>query len=147
MGGEENKYMINKILLIFFAAGLLLALATLSGCRSVRYVTVPEYHTRDSVTVKYSRDSVFLRDSVYVDRWTANDTVYVTRTSLKYIYKDRWSTDTAYISRTDSVRVPYPVEKKVYKLRWWQKSLIWAGVTALIVVAFTIWWLVRAKRK
>ena len=43
-----------------------------------------------------------------------------------------------YQAKTDSVPVPYPVERLVEKpLHWWQKALMWMG--GLLIVIFCIW--------
>ena len=48
--------------------------------------------------------------------------------------------------KTDSIPVPYPVEKEVNKLYWWQKSLIWIGGIFLIGIPVAVWWLIRKKK-
>ena len=56
---------------------VLLACLVLCGCKTVRYVPVETVRT-DSVYVdRWQRDSVYVRDSVWVNRWTAGDTVYI----------------------------------------------------------------------
>ena len=106
--------------------GGLLACAVLTllfGCRSVKYVPVPSVSV-DSVYVdRWLRDSVYLHDSVFVNQWVKGDTVYVDKVVTKYRYKDRWRYDTVAIVRSDSVRVPYPVEKE---LGWWEKTRLYS---------------------
>lgn len=116
----------------------------LSGCKSVQYVPVETVRT-DSVYVdRYLRDSIYQRDSVYVNRWTAGDTVYQDKVVWKYVYRDKVKYDTVAILRSDTVRVPYPVERKL--TRWEQFRLDvggWAiGIVAiviLIVVGFMVY--------
>lgn len=89
-------------------------------------------------TVKYDSvyfnrvqtDSVFIKDSVLVVK---GDTTIEYR--YKYIYKYKTFTDTLYINRTDSVQVPYPVEKELTK---WQKFRIDFGGWAIGIVIITI---------
>lgn len=95
----------NIVIMVF--AGLVLG-----GCKT-KYVSVPEIHTeyitRVDTTVR--KDSVYLRDSVYVER--KGDTMYINKT----VYRDRFhhiykvKTDT--IVKRDSVNVAYPVEKEM----------------------------------
>lgn len=95
----------NIVIMVF--AGLVLG-----GCKT-KYVSVPEIHTeyitRVDTTVR--RDSVYLKDSVYVER--KGDTMYINKT----VYRDRFhhiykvKTDT--IVKRDSVNVAYPVEKEM----------------------------------
>lgn len=96
-------------------------LTLLTGCRSVRYVSVPEYHTEYKARV----DSVLKHDSVWV-----HDSVMV-RLVGDTVWRDRWHTETAYrylyktktdtILKTDSVRVPLPVERR---LGWWEQTKV-----------------------
>ena len=121
---------------------LMLALA---GCRSVRYVPVEAVRT-DSVYVdRWQRDSVYLKDSVYVNRWTYGDTVFVDKVSVKYLYRDRWRTDTVAVVRRDSVQIPLPVQKP---LGWWERArlkLFWPLVAVVAALGFIVAWLARRK--
>ena len=63
----------------------MLACLLLAGCTTTRYVPVPSVSV-DSVYVdRFHRDSVYLHDSVWVNRWRAGDTVY----QEKVVYKRR----------------------------------------------------------
>lgn len=111
---------------------ILLALATCS-CRSVKYVPVETVKT-DSVYVnKYHRDSVHVRDSVFL--LVKGDTVF--RDRYKVIYRDKLVRDTAYVVRVDSVQVPYPVE---IPLSGWQRfklevgGLAFGGIVILVLI-------------
>ena len=59
----------------------------------------------------------------------------VTEFRYKYIYRDKAETDTAYVSRTDTLRVPYPVEAKLTK---WQRFKMEAGGYAIALIIITI---------
>ena len=126
--------------------GLLVCLL-LAGCRTVRYVPVETVRT-DSVYVdRFTRDSVYLRDSVFVNRWMQGDTVFVDKVSVKYLYRDRWRHDTVAVVRRDSVQIPLPVERE---LGWWQQTrlkLFWPLVAVVVVLAVAVWWMVRMARK
>ena len=125
----------------------MLACLVLAGCKTVRYVPVPSISV-DSVYVdRFARDSVYLRDSVWVNRYVLGDTVYVDKVSVRYAYRDRWRSDTVAVVRRDSVRVPVPVERK---LGWWQQArlkLFWPLVAVVVVLAVAVWWTVRRARK
>ena len=122
-------------------------LTLLFGCTTTRYVPVPSVSV-DSVYVdRWLRDSVYLHDSVFVNQWVKGDTVYVDKVVTKYRYKDRWRYDTVAIVRSDSVRVPYPVEKE---LGWWEKTRLYSFpvlVAIVAVLAFIIAWLVKKLNK
>ena len=105
-----------------------------SSCKT-KYVSVPEYHTEyitktDSFT---QRDSIFVKDSVYM--WMQGDTIYKEKFSV--IYRDRWRDrylcDT--IIKTDSVRVPYPVEKQLTK---WQQIKLDIGEWVMVALALAL---------
>lgn len=110
-------------------------LSLLAGCKSVQYVPVETVRT-DSVYVDhYLRDSIYQRDSVFINRWTAGDTVYQDKVVWKYVYRDKVKYDTVAILRSDTVRVPYPVERKNTK---WEQIRLDVGGLAIGVVIITI---------
>lgn len=110
---------------------LAVSLSMLSGCRSVRYVPVETVRTDSVYNTAYSRDSVYMLDSVYVH--DKGDTVY--KFKYRYVFVDKVKRDTLYVERTDSVRVPYPVEKKLTR---WQSLKLEAGGFAIAAIAVLI---------
>ena len=133
----------NNVKLYIYIIIILLTPAIWS-CRSVRYVPV-ETVKHDSVYVgKVVRDSVFVKDSVLVVK---GDTV--TEYRWKYVFKYKNRTDTLYVSRTDTIRVPYPVEAKLTK---WQRFKMEAGGVAiggffLLLAAIVAYIVYRSRRK
>lgn len=138
----KNKDM-NRVRVLIL---VLLSVVLLVGCKTVSYVPVTQ-QLHDSVYVdRWLRDSVYLHDSVFVNRWTQGDTVFVDKVVTKYQYKDRWRYDTMAVVKTDSVRVPYPIEKD---LGWWERTRLGAFpvlIVAVVVLAFIVVWLVRMRR-
>lgn len=120
-------------------------ISLLSGCKSVQYVPVETVRT-DSVYIdRFTRDSVYVSDSVWVNRWVVGDTVYVDKVSVKYLYRDRWRHDTVAVVRRDSVNVLVPVERE---LGWWQQArlkLFWPLAAVVVVLAVAVWWMARRK--
>ena len=116
----------------------------LASCSSVKYVPVEtvrtEYRTRDSI--RY--DSIYQRDSVYL--MFKGDTVY--KYKEKYLYKYLFLNKTDTVIKTDSIQVPYPVERKLTK---WQAIKIELGGWAFgIIIAFAliiVGWLIYGRRK
>lgn len=141
-----------KHLLIMFAA------LCLASCASTRHTSkavqqqIDYTYTQrqDSIfRALLQRDSVYVRDSVYI--YVKGDTVtkYVEKTLYKWrtctdtVYRDRWRADTLYIERTDSVTVEKPVyiEKPI---AWYNQGLIWLGRVAILVLLFFV---LRARLK
>ena len=126
------------------AAILLLVLLAilLGGCSSTRYVPVETVRYDSLYFNTVLHDSIYIRDSLTVV--LGGDTVYKER--IRYEYILRTSTDTAYISRIDTVSVPYPVEAQLTR---WQRACVWLGQAfavclALAVVAL-VGWLIYKK--
>lgn len=124
----------------------LLACLLLAGCKTTKYVPVPSISV-DSVYVdRFTRDSVYLHDSVFVNQWMKGDTVYVDKVVYKWRYRDRWRRDTVAVVRRDSVQVPVPVEKP---LGWWQQArlkIFWPLVVVVVVLVVAVWWLVKRRQ-
>ena len=96
---------------------ILIALSIFS-CRSIQYVPVETVKTEKEYIDKIKRDSIYVRDSVFV--LVKGDTVF--RDKYPIVYRDRLMHDTVNISKTDSIAVPYPVEvvkNKVPSIMWW----------------------------
>ena len=112
---------------------ILLTLAIwFSSCRSIRHIPI-ETVKHDSIYIsKVLHDSIYQRDSIYVDR--KGDTVLIYKD--RYLYKYKNLIDTMYISRTDSIQVPYPIEKQLTK---WQSMKLELGGWALgIIIVFIL---------
>jgi hypothetical protein len=120
-------------------------LVVLSGCKTAQ-PTIVERHTTDTVRlVSNTRDSIYVHDSIWVT--ATGDTVKIERWRTKYI--ERMSHDTIYQSKTDTIPVPYPVEKEVpAKLTWWQQTRMGIGTWALILTAlFVLYKIIRSKMR
>lgn len=116
-------------------------LSSLAGCKSVQYVPMETVRTDSIYVDRYQRDSIYQRDSVFVNRWIAGDTVYQDKVVWKYVYRDKIKYDTVAILRSDTLRVPYPVESR---LSTWQKIRLkvggWAiGCMVITIIIFSIY--------
>ena len=122
-----------KMLSILLA---LLWLLCLTGCKTVKFVPVPEYHTlyKTRVDSVYSRDSVYFRDNVYMA--AKGDTVYLTKTHWRERFRNIYHIKADTIMQLDSIRVPYPVEKPLTKWQQWKMDAGgWAmGAVAVLVI-------------
>lgn len=91
--------------------GLLTLLCIELLCSCTRTVYVPQTTVKtDSVYItNYQKDSVYLRDSVFIH--SKADTLLIEKWHTKYV--ERLSTDTLYIYRADTIREEYPVERQM----------------------------------
>lgn len=129
-------------ILFIIAVGIALFL---TGCKSVEYVPVPEYHHDSIYFTKVQFDSIWQHDSIYVREYTKGDTVYLEHTKWHTKYKEVAVHDTSYVERIDSVSVPVPVERKLS--RWEQIRLDYGGYALLIVIFAFIYIIYRLTRK
>ena len=144
---------------------ILAAVAMLAGCRTTKYVTVPEHHTEHH----WHTDSVKERDSVHIERETTIrelDSAAMAQYGIRLKAAERaWLVQSREMERRmrelehhgatrdtshDSIPNPYPVyvEKEVAKkLTWWQRARIHMGELLLALIAaaagFGLW---RLKR-
>lgn len=113
----------------------LIFLATiLYSCKSIQYVPV-ETTKRDTTYLSQTKiDSIYHRDSIYVEH--KGDTVYLSK--YKYLYKYIEKHDTLWREKTDTIRIAYPVEAQLTK---WQKIKINIGEYLITAIALVIIWL------
>lgn len=101
-----------------------------SSCRT-QYIPVEtiktEYRVRDSIR----HDSVYQQDSVYVT--VKGDTVYEYK--YKYLYKYQYINRTDTLMKTDSIQIPYPIEKQLSR---WQRFKLDFGGTAMLIMIMII---------
>lgn len=155
---EQREEVYNKAAMygcINYVVGIvvfLLLCLLLGACSSPKAVVV-ERVSKDTL-----RLTEFRRDSIYIDRWQhdsviidrSGDTILVERwhTRNKVEYRDRYLRDSVYISRTDSIPVPYPVVKEVpVRLTAWQQFRLHLANMILMAlgVAAALWiWHKRA---
>lgn len=127
---------------------LLLSVTLLCGCRT-QYVpveTIKEvYITKhDSITL---RDSIWQHDSVYVAM--KGDTLLVEKWRTKYVEHLRDVVRVDSFIKTDSIQVPYPVERKLNR---WEKicidyGKIMIGATVVTFIAFVVLLILWLKKR
>lgn len=138
--------MAKRFFWFMLAAVAFMVVVGLCGCKSVKYVPVESVRTeyRDKINTEYIVDSVTDTRFVFVK----GDTVIDYRDRVKW--RDREVHDSIYINKTDTIRVPYPVEKKLTK---WQQAkmdfggIAFGGMGASIVIIALLAWLARKRRK
>lgn len=129
----------DRIIIIFTCSVIFLSLF---GCKS-RIQYVPVESVRTEYKDRLQRDSIYVQDSVYIR--DKGDTVFIDR--WRYLYKDKLVTDTFIVS--DTIQVPYPVEKQLS--RWQQAKMDvggWSiGALSGICICYAIIWLIKSKKK
>lgn len=111
---------------MFLASGI-----WLSSCRT-QYIPIETINTEVKYRDRLQRDSVHVHDSIYIR--DNGDTVFVDRWHT--VYKDRFLRDTSYVYITDSIQVPYPVEKELN--RWQSLKMELGGWAFGIAIAFIL---------
>lgn len=134
------NYIIKKVSRCITLAPFMCMLFVICSCRTVKYVPVETVKVDTTYINKLQRDSIYMLDSVYVKE--KGDTVLIEK--YKYLYRDKLVRDTMYISKADSIQVPYPVEKKLTR---WQQFRMYFGGWAMCIVVISILILIVYKIK
>ena len=113
----------------------------LTSC-SPKVIYVPEVHTDSIYITKHQKDSVWLHDSILVTE--KGDTIRVEKWHTKYI--ERQVHDTCFVTKTDSVAVPYPVKEKLTIKDKFNVYLQCMGIVFGILLVFIVIWLVTKWR-
>lgn len=146
------KAFVGSVVMFLVLLVLMGIVSLLTSCTTPKVVTVERVRTDTVRITQLQRDSIFRHDSIYVRERTQGDTVILEVDRWHTQYRDRWRTDTAYISRRDSIPVPYPVDRPVpAELSWFQQMQIWLGRLVLVALAlcagwFILRWWLRVKR-
>ena len=116
------------------------------SCKT-KYVTVPEYHKEyiNRTDTFLRSDTLFRLDSVVIRQQGDTTVIEKMRWQNRFVNVYKVKTDT--IMKSDSIRVPYPVEKKLSK--WQQFRLDFGGwamlVLGLLVAGIGVAWAVRRR--
>lgn len=116
----------------------------LASCRT-EYIPVESVRYDSIYFAKLQKDSIYIQDSIYIKE--KGDTVFVDK--FKYIYKYVNIQDTCFIEKTDSILIPYPIERK---LTWWERKTQNLGdwIVELIIIFILyrlLGWLIKKTRK
>lgn len=111
------------------------------GCKTTYVPIEKEVVKYDSIYITKVRvDSIYDRDSIYINSYTKGDTIFVDKYKYVYRYKDKVRVDTMVVNKVDSVYIEKPmmVEKQ---LSWWQKFKqdvggFAIGIALLLILAF-----------
>lgn len=113
-----------------------------SSCRT-QYVPVETVRTEYKIHDSVRFDSIYQRDSVFM--YHNGDTIY--QYKYKYLYRYLTINKTDTLIKTDSIQVPYPVEKR---LTHWQKVKMelggWAFGGLVMTLIFIVVLIYKSKR-
>lgn len=124
---------------------ILLLMLILCGCRT-EYVPIESVRYDSLMITKLMRDSVYVRDSVYLK--AKGDTIFKNKDRYVYVYKNL--VDTFYMEKIREKEVPVPVERK---LTWWERvkldyaEWVFGMIVAVALVYALRKWLARKIRK
>lgn len=122
--------------------GMAVLVVLLSGCKVIKEIPVEKIVEKTSYQDRFYRDSIYLRDSIYIE--VKGDTVWQNRD--RYLYKDREVHDTVRVTVTDSIPYPVEVEKKLNK--WNQLKVDVGGYLIgliLLLIAIIVGYCVKKK--
>jgi hypothetical protein len=127
-----------KVVLLLTAVAALLC-----SCRT-QYVPVESVRTETQYIDRLQKDSIFVKDSVFIKE--KNDTIYLTKWRTEY--KEALRVDTFNVERVDTLNTIVEVEKKLTKVQQ-LKMDVGAGVmyAVPILIAVGLFILYRKLKK
>lgn len=103
-----EKWKRERLGLLWWLIALYTGIALLIACTgcSPRVTSAVQKVKSDTIYVgRDVRDSIYVRDSLYIHEYARGETIYVDRTRWREYYVDRWKRDTIYKSRVDTCYV------------------------------------------
>ena len=143
--GRVRNYLRHLHIPFWWMVAVMAIVICCVSCKT-KYVTVPEYHKEyiNRTDTFLRSDTLYRLDSVVVRMQGDTTVIEKIRWQNRFVNVYKVKTDT--IIKTDSVRVPYPVERKLSK---WQQLRLdfggWAMGGTVVAIVFIIIWLVRRK--
>ena len=143
--GRVRNYLRHLHIPFWWMVAVMAIVICCVSCKT-KYVTVPEYHKEyiNRTDTFLRSDTLYRLDSVVVRMQGDTTVIEKIRWQNRFVNVYKVKTDT--IIKTDSIRVPYPVEKKLSK---WQQLRMdfggWAMGGTVVAIVFIIIWLVRRK--
>ena len=121
---------VDGIIRYWWVVLLAVVLLCLVGCKT-QYVPVETVRTETQYIDRLQRDSIFVKDSVFLRE--AHDTVYITRWRTEF--KEALRVDTFRIERIDTLNTIVEVEMKLTK---WQQTKMDVGAGVMYAVPILI---------
>ena len=144
--GRVRNYLRHLHIPFWWMVAVMAIVICCVSCKT-KYVTVPEYHKEyiNRTDTFLRSDTLFRLDSVVIRQQGDTTVIEKIRWQNRFVNVYKVKTDT--IMKSDSIRVPYPVEKKLSK--WQQLRLDFGGwamlVLGMLVVAIGMAWAVRKR--
>ena len=144
--GRVRNYLRHLHIPFWWMVAVMAIVICCVSCKT-KYVTVPEYHKEyiNRTDTFLRSDTLFRLDSVVIRQQGDTTVIEKIRWQNRFVNVYKVKTDT--IMKSDSIRVPYPVEKKLSK--WQQFRLAFGGwamlVLGMLVVAIGMAWAVRKR--
>ena len=144
--GRVRNYLRHLHIPFWWMVAVMAIVICCVSCKT-KYVTVPEYHKEyiNRTDTFLRSDTLFRLDSVVIRQQGDTTVIEKIRWQNRFVNVYKVKTDT--IMKSDSVRVPYPVEKKLSK--WQQFRLDFGGwamlVLGLLVAGIGVAWAMRIR--
>lgn len=126
---------------LFIIATLML----MCSCTTTKVVEVPKIHTE--YITNHTTDSIFLKDSIYVNQYIKGDTIFKEKEVIKYRGKSSTSKDTVHIIDTIPKLVKYDNPELLKKIeeskaqiaveKKMKKDLTYALIVSIILLFVT----------
>lgn len=120
---DANRQMASGGCFVPMLVAIVTVLLCLGSCCTCKEMPSIEVRTDTVYQSKVQRDSIHVRDSIYIHDYAKGDTLYRDRHHWHTEYVERLRTDTLFEVRTDSI--PYPVKEFVEvprKKSWFDKT-------------------------
>ena len=144
--GRVRNYLRHLHIPFWWMVAVMAIVICCVSCKT-KYVTVPEYHKEyiNRTDTFLRSDTLFRLDSVVVRMQGDTTVIEKIRWQNRFVNVYKIKTDT--IMKSDSIRVPYPVERKLSK--WQQLRMDFGGwamlVLGMLVAGIGVSWAVRRR--
>ena len=144
---RQQAWCIHGVLFVVAVVVLIIIAALCHGCTTTKEVIVEKVRTDTVYQNHMQHDSIHIRDSVWVERWTQGDTVYVVKDRWKTEWREKLRIDTVYIAKHDTVRVAV-TQQQTRQLTWFERWRVRIGTIFFIVLGlFTLYCGIRFALK
>ena len=143
--GRVRNYLRHLHIPFWWMVAVMAIVICCVSCKT-KYVTVPEYHKEyiNRTDTFLRSDTLFRLDSVVIRQQGDTTVIEKIRWQNRFVNVYKVKTDT--IMKSDSIRVPYPVERRLNKWEQFKMDVGgWAMSLIAVVIIFVIVWLVRRK--